>query len=103
MILNKRIILQTRTVTQDNEGIDVESWTSNNTWISVDIQPNNNTHYEFTPHGKSDRTFEFLIFATKTALITKNSRQRIVDGTNIYDIERVKEWPRHYELLCNPG
>jgi len=103
MILNKSVILQTRTVTQDDEGMDVEVWTANNTHINVDIQPNNSSHYEFTPHGKSDKMFEFLIFATKTTLITKLSRQRIIDGSDIYDIERVKEWPRHYELLCNPG
>lgn len=102
MILDRSVTLQTRTsadITFDSEGMAVEVWTANNTTIKVNRQPLtgeiNNAMF-----GLSKTPFRDMYFSkVNTAITTGNSR--IVDGSDTFDILRVKAYGNHYEIIVS--
>ena len=98
MILDSTVTLQTKTSSQDSEGMTVEVWTANNTAILANIQSNNKTQIYQKEYAFSDASYEFIIFTEVNASITVG--KRIVDGSDSYDIMRVVKWQNHYEVIC---
>lgn len=98
MILDKKVLMQIKTATYDNEGVEVAVWTANQTYININIQTNNKSQVYVKEHAKSTASYEFIMFANVNTDIVVGAR--IVDGSDSYDIMRVLPWPNHYELIC---
>ena len=101
MKLDKRVILQTKTVTYDSEGMEIEVWTANNTLIFANIQANNNSQMWVKEWGNTKLSAEYIIFIKPNTIVIEG--QRIINGVDSYDIMRVKKWDNHYELICAPS
>lgn len=100
MRLDKQVTLQAKTTTYDSEGMPTEVWTANNTLIFANIQPNENKQYMSKQWGQTKLDYEFIIFVRPLSTISEG--QRIIDGSDAYEIMKVKKWDAHYELLCSP-
>lgn len=101
MRLDKQVTLQTKTVILDDEGMEIETWTANNTMIKANVQDNNNAPIWVKDFGNSRLSKEKIIFIRPLSTVTEG--QRIIDGSDSYDIMRVKKWDAHYELICAPS
>ena len=100
MRLDKQITLQTKTVTYDNEGMEAEVWTANNTLVFANIQDHNSSQMWIKDFGNSKLSKEFIIFIRPLSGVIEG--QRAIYGADSYDIMRVKKWDAHYELICAP-
>lgn len=98
MILDSTVILQTKTSSPDSEGMSVDVWTANNTFILANIQSNNKAQFFVKEYTFSDASYEFIMFTEVNTSIVKGTR--IVDGSDSYDVMRVVKWPNHYEVIC---
>lgn len=88
--------------TKDGEGMIVDVWTASNTAIICNIQPNNSSHVLKLEHGLSTESYEYIIFVKKKVVtLNRKSVYRIVVSSDTYTVERIKDYPNHYELLCN--
>lgn len=91
--------MQIKTVTYSNEGVEVAVWTANQTYIKVNIQPNNKAQVYVKDYAKSTASYEFIMFAEVNPNIVAGAR--IIDGSDSYDVMREPlKWPNHYELIC---
>lgn len=96
MRLDISVIIQNKIVEYDNEGFPVETWTASQTVERSNKQPLAG-EIAFKEYGISDAGITHLFFLKTSTVASENDR--IVHGSDTYDIYRVEQYPNHYEAI----
>lgn len=101
MILQDLITIQSKSTTQDDEGIVTESWTTFKTNVPASVQPAGLTQTQAEAWGVTNLSADAKkVFLYKDTTIAK--LMRIVTTTETLEIRGVNHWNIHTELICVP-
>lgn len=96
MLLDRYVILQSKTETIDSEGIVIETWTTLST-IRANKQEKSSKIIILDQPGYTDANIDFVYFTKVNTSIVEGLR--IVDGADTFIITKIKKYINHYEVV----